>query len=157
MSDQALLKEGPSTQPTGPIYDLVGNKEIARTKMMLQTSYSGESNDGIDANVFQGCDVGAGRDFRGRIDMAATMTSKEGDRRALGRTSDCDGRRRRAPRRNGIQFSHIGKVAEGVEASPADNAEPYRFWFPRLVTSQACTSLWGLPLKWSGSGVSVMF
>lgn len=65
--------------------------------------------------------------------MAASMTSDEGDGCSFRRTGDCDGRRRRTPRCNRVQFGYVGEVLEGVESGSADNAESDGFYNPISV------------------------
>lgn len=92
MSNKSLLKERSRTKSSRPVDNLIRDEEIAGTKMVLQTSYGGECNNSIDADMFQGGNICPGGDLRGRIDVSASMTSEEGDGCSFRRTGDCDGR-----------------------------------------------------------------
>ena len=73
--------------------------------------------------MFEGCNVGTGRDFGGRIDMATAMTCKEGYWSAFGRTSYCNWARRVSPGSKRIKFSDVSEVSEGIESRSADDAQ----------------------------------
>lgn len=85
VADHAAFEECEWTDTLGAIDDLVRDDEVSWFDVFLQASYCGEGDDGADAEMSEGGDVGAGGDFVWCELMVQTMARDEGDGNWLAR------------------------------------------------------------------------
>lgn len=62
------------------VNDLVGDDNVARADLFLEAAYGREGDDGLDAEVLQGGNVGAGGDFGGRNRVVEAVAGEERER-----------------------------------------------------------------------------
>lgn len=62
------------------VNDLVGDDNVARADLFLEAAYGREGDDGLDSEVLQGGNVGAGGDFRGRDRVVEAVAGEERER-----------------------------------------------------------------------------
>lgn len=102
MSDDArALEEAGRANAFGAINNLGGEDKVAGGYFFTERADSTEGEDGADAEVFKGGDVGARGDGRGGDIVMFAMASDEGDASPRGKGTDTDVGRRVSPRLTG--------------------------------------------------------
>jgi hypothetical protein len=79
VTDNTALEEGERANALGAVDDLIRDNKIHGLDLLLERAYGGEGDDGADADVTQGCNVGAvGHLVRSELVVDA-MASQESD------------------------------------------------------------------------------
>lgn len=128
VADHAAFEECEWADSLGAVDDLVGDDEVAGFDGFLEAAYSGEGDDGADAEVAEGGDVGASGDFVGGELVMEAMAGDEGDGDWLacgGRwvVEDGDGRGGSAPGSAWVEGGDVGEVREGLESCAANDGD----------------------------------
>jgi hypothetical protein len=125
VADDAALEEGEGADALGAVDGLVGDDKIHGLDGLLQGTDGGEGDDGADANVTQGGNVGAVGDLVRRKLVVDTVAGQEGDVDVVV-AEDADGRGRGTP------GSIDGELGDGLvavelgEAGAADDGDVHR-------------------------------
>jgi hypothetical protein len=134
MSNKPFLEESVGTETPCSIHNLVRDEKITGTKVVLETTDGGKGNDGVYTDMFQGGNVGAGRDLGRRVNVTSTMACKEGDRSALRRSCNCNGAGRVSPGSEGVELGNVSEVLKRVKSRSSDDSQSNGLW-----TNQRCS------------------
>jgi hypothetical protein len=121
VADDAFAEEGGDAME-GAIDELVGDDEVSGLVLFLERADGGDGEDALDAELFEGVDVGAEVELGGQDAMAAAVAGKEGDFAAFELAED-EGVRGRAEGRFHGFLVDVGESRHGVEPAAADDAD----------------------------------
>ena len=126
MAHNPSFKERKRSHTLGAINNLIRYHKIPRLDDFLQTSHSGERDNGPDTNTSQSSNVGAVGDLMGRDLVVGAVTAEECDGHVLARDAalvvdDCDGRGGLAPGSLDFERGDFGEAGEVLEAGAADD------------------------------------
>ena len=79
VTDDTALEEGERADALGAVDDLIRDNKVHGLDLLLERAYGGEGDDGSDADVTQGRDVGAVGDLVRRELVVDAMAGQEGD------------------------------------------------------------------------------
>jgi hypothetical protein len=91
------IEEGGGADTLGAVNDLGREGERARGDVLAEGADCGESEDGADAERFEGGYVGLGRDSRGRDGVSGSVAGDKGDEGTGGKAGYYDRGRRVSP------------------------------------------------------------
>ena len=82
MRDYPIPEEG-ADAPAGAVDYLVGNQEGSGLNFLLEAAAGADSDNMLNADRFEGVDIGPGRDFTGENAVSAAMAGQEGNADAI--------------------------------------------------------------------------
>ena len=136
VADDAVAEERGDAMERA-IDELVGNDEVGGLVLFLERSDGGDREDALHAELFEGVNIGAEVEFRGKNAMAAAVAREEGDFAAF-QFAENEGIGWVAEGRLDALFVLIGKAGHGIEPAAADDAD-FRLSQGMLLTLTART------------------
>ncbi len=106
----------------GAVDELVGNDEVGGLVLFLERADGGDGEDALDAELFEGVNVGAEVELGGQDAMAAAVAREKSDLAALELAED-EGVGRRAEGRFDALFVNVGESGHGIKPAAADDAD----------------------------------
>lgn len=98
VDDNAVTaEEGVLADTLGAVDDLVRDDKVARSNLLAERADGRERDNGLDAEVLESGNVGAGGNLGRGDGVVGTVARDEGNLRAVGERRDGDGRRGLAP------------------------------------------------------------
>lgn len=122
VADHTTLEEGERANSLGAVDSLIGDDKVHRLDLLLEGADGGEGDDGANANVPQGGDVGTVGDLMGCVLMVNTVTGEEGNVSSVV-SQDLNWRCGRAPGCDGVEDSNRLIALELAKTSAANDGD----------------------------------
>ena len=106
----------------GAVDELVGNHEVCWLVLFFQRADGGDGEDALDAELFEGVDIGAEVQFRGQNAMSATVAGEERDLASF-QFAEHERVGGLAKGRFNAFFVHVGKSGHGVKPAAANDSD----------------------------------
>src|SRR5262249_40617627 len=126
--DQAFAEKRRNA-PARAVEELLGDDDVCRRVLFLQSADRRSGYDSLDAQQFQGVDVGAKRQFGRRDAMPAPMPRQKGDTRAFERPDD-EVVRRHAEWSLNSDLMRVGQSLHPIQTTAADDPNLRFFHYP---------------------------
>ena len=106
----------------GAVDELVGHDEIGGLVLFLERAHGRDRKDALDAELFEGVDVGAEVQLRGQNAMAAAVAREKGHLAAL-QLAEHKRVRGLAEGRFDALLVNVGESGHGIQPAAADDAD----------------------------------